>query len=88
VRAVNRTAGDVRIRVARKHATALRRAVKAAKLSKALRRKVRWETTRKAVTLVVRGVRPQANDHDRGVWTGRIVTRLKKRGIPVLLAQL
>jgi hypothetical protein len=88
VRAVDRTARDVRIRVARKHGPALRRAVRGAKLSKALRRKVRWHTTRKAVTFVVRGVRTDANDHDRGIWTGRIVTPLKRRGIPVQFAQL
>ena len=88
LRAVDRTANDVRIRVARRHAPALRRAVRAAKLSKALRRKVRWQSNRKTVTFIVKNARTRANDHNRGVWTGRIVTRLKNRGIPVQLAQL
>jgi hypothetical protein len=88
VRAVDRTARDVRIRVARKDGAKLRAAVRKARLSKALRRKVRWVTTRRTVTLIVRRARTQANTHDRGVWVGRIVTPLKKRGVRILLGQL
>jgi hypothetical protein len=88
LRAVDKTAGDVRIRVARKDGAKLRRAVKSARLSKDLRRKARWVSTRKTVTFIVRRARTSANDHDRGVWTGRIITPLKRRGVTIVSAQL
>jgi hypothetical protein len=85
---VDRTARDVRIKVARRDGAKLRRAVRAAKLPKPLLRKVRWKTTRRTVTLVVRRTRTQANDHERGVWVGRIASRLKRDGVELLLGQL
>ena len=76
---VSRTARDVRIKVARRDGAQLRRAVRAAKLPKRLQRKVRWQTTRKSVTLVVKRARTRSNEHDRGVWIGLIVKRLRAR---------
>ena len=86
--AVSRTARDVRIKVARKDGAALRRAVRAAKLPKRLQRKVRWQTTRKSVTLVVKRARTRSNEHDRGVWIGLIVKGLKRANVEILSGQL
>ena len=83
----NTTARDVRIRVARKDAAKLRRAVKAAKLPKRLQRKVRWIRNRRTVTFVVKRVRTQANQHERGVWVGKITHELEKRKVNILLGQ-
>jgi hypothetical protein len=79
---------DVRIQVARKHTAKLKRAVRAAKLPKSLRAKVRYVKSKRTVTLVVRGARTAANDHRRGQWVRRIVGRLDRRGVKVLSAQL
>jgi hypothetical protein len=79
---------DVRIQVARKHAAKLRRAVRAAKLPKTARKKVRYVKGRRTITLVVRGVRRSGNDHVRGEWVRRIVGRLDRRGVKVISAQL
>jgi len=86
--AVDRTTRDVRIKVARRDGAKLRRAVRAAKLPKRLQRKVRWVTTRRTVTFVVRKSRTQANDHNRGTWVGLITARLKRDGVNILLGQL
>jgi hypothetical protein len=85
--AKNTTARDVRIRVARKDAAKLKRAVKAAKLPKRLQRKVRWIRNRRTVTFVVKRVRTQANQHERGVWVGKITRELEKRKVNILLGQ-
>ena len=79
---------DVRIQVARKHAAELKRAVRAAKLPKATRKKVRYVRSGRTLTLVVKGARTSANDHTRGEWVRRIVGRLDRRGVKVLSAQL
>ena len=76
----------MRIKVARKDAKVLRRAVKAAKLPR-LQRKVRWVKTRSTLMLVVRNTRTQANEHNRGIWVGRITSRLKKADVKILLGQ-
>ena len=84
------TAADrqVRIEVARRHAAQLRRAVRAAKLPRTLRKRVRYVKSRRTVTLVVSGARTASNDHRRGEWVRRIMGRLDRRGVRVLFAQL
>jgi hypothetical protein len=88
VRAAKGTDRDVRIQVARKHTGKLKRAVKAAKLPKKMRKQVRYVRSGRTVTLVVRGARRVNNDHARGEWVRRIVGRLDKRGVKVMFAQL
>ena len=79
---------DVRIQVARKHTTELKRAVRAAKLPKATRKKVRYVRSGRTMTLVVTGARTSTNDHKRGEWVRRIVGRLDRRGVKILSAQV
>jgi hypothetical protein len=79
---------DVRIQVARKHKAELKRAVRAAKLPKATRKKVRYVRSGRTLTLVVKGARTSANDHERGEWVRRIVGRLDRRDVKILFAQL
>jgi hypothetical protein len=79
---------DVRIQVARKNGAKLKRAVRAAKLPKAARKRVRYVKAKRTVTLVVRSARTASNDHRRGEWVRRIVGRLDRRGVKVLFAQL
>jgi hypothetical protein len=88
VRAAKVTDRDVRIQVARKHSAKLKRAVKAAKLPKRMRKQVRYVRSGRTITLVVKGARRVNNDHARGEWVRRIVGRLDKRGVRVLFAQL
>ena len=85
---VDRSARDVKIKVARKDGPKLRRAVKAAKLPKRLQRKVRWHTTRRSVTLVVRRTRTQSNEHERGIWVGLILKPLKRANVKILVGRL
>jgi hypothetical protein len=79
---------DVKIEVARRHTAKLKVAVKAAKLPKATRKKVRYVRTAKTTTLVVKGARSSTNDHARGEWVRRVVGRLDRRGVKILHAQL
>jgi len=88
VRAAHGTDRDVRIQVARKHSAKLKRAVKAAKLPKKLRKQVRYVRSGRTITLVVKGARRVNNDHARGEWVRRVVGRLDKRRVKVLFAQL
>ena len=88
VRGARRGDRDVRIQVARKYAAKLKRAVRAAKLPKATRKRVRYVRSGRTVTLVVKGARRANNDHSRGVWVRRIVGRLDRGGVKVLFAQL
>ena len=78
----------VRIQVARKHGAKLKRAVRAAKLPKSVRKRVRYVKSRRTVTLVVRGARTATNDHKRGQWVRRIMGRLNKAHVRVVYAQL
>jgi hypothetical protein len=86
--AAPRGANDVLIRVARRHGTKLRRAVRQARLPRSVRRHVRYRTTRRSVTLVVRGARTARNDHDRKTWTTRILSRLERQKVRPQMAQL
>jgi hypothetical protein len=88
VRAGKATDRDVRIQVARKHSAKLKRAVKAAKLPRKMRKQVRYVRGGRTITLVVKGARRADNDHARGEWVRRIVGRLDNRGVKVLFAQL
>jgi hypothetical protein len=74
---------DVRIRVRRHDARKLRSAVRHAKLSKKLRKKVHYRKNRRTVTLVVRNARSK-NEHARRRWVSRIQTGLAKRKVKVL----
>jgi hypothetical protein len=75
-----RTDRDVRIKVARRHGKVLRNAVRAARLPKSVRRKVRYVTTRSSVTLVIKGVRT-SNEHTRKRYVSRIMGELKARRV-------
>ena len=75
------------IRVARKQGGKLRAAVKAAKLSKSLRKRVSYKVTKTTVTLTVKNVRT-ADAHARQMWVARIMGGLKKRGVTAKMAQL
>jgi hypothetical protein len=76
---------DVRIRVKRSDAAKLKAAVKAAKLSKSVRGKLRYATTRTAVTLIVKGART-SDEHARKSWVSRITTGLERRKVDPLYA--
>lgn len=78
---------DVFIRVARKDAGKLRASVKAAKLTKGLRKRISYTSTTKTVTLTVRNVRT-ADDHARQVWVSSIMGGLKHRRVSIKVAQL
>jgi hypothetical protein len=76
---------DVRIEVKRKDGAKLKAAVKAAKLSKQLRHKARYVTTKRTVTFVVKGARTQ-NEHARRAWVGRLRHALDKRRVDPIYA--
>jgi hypothetical protein len=78
---------DVRIRVKRADGRKLRSAVRAAKLNRTLRKRTRYVTTRRTVTLVVKGARANAG-HARPVWLSRIQRGLDKRHVSPLSAFL
>jgi hypothetical protein len=78
---------DLRITVRRADGAALRKAVKAAHLSKRLSTRVRYRTTKSRVTLVMANVRT-SDTHARELWVGRIMGGLSKRGVKALSAQL
>ncbi|PTL58548.1 M14 family zinc carboxypeptidase [Paraconexibacter algicola] len=81
------TQKDVRITVRRSELGKLRTAVKRAKLSKALRSKVRWATTKKQATFIAKNAR-LSDDHDRNYWTSRVMGQLKSLKVKPLQAQL
>jgi hypothetical protein len=76
---------DVRIRVKRADGAKLRAAVKSAKLSHKLRKRTRYVTARRTVTLIVKGARVN-NGHARPVWLGRIQRGLDRRHVTPLYA--
>ena len=79
--------GDVRITVKRSQSGALKAAVKKARLSKSLAKKVKYTYTAKTATMVVRGVRND-DPHARKVWVIRIMDTLAKGKIKPLQAQV
>ena len=68
---------DVLISVKKADSAKLKTAVKAAKLSKAVRRKVSYKSDKKSVTLVVKGART-SDEHARQQWVSRIQKGLAK----------
>ncbi|HWK27141.1 MAG TPA: M14 family zinc carboxypeptidase [Solirubrobacter sp.] len=85
VKAVSRADRDVRIRVKRADGAKLKAAVKAAHLSKSVKRKLRYSTTKSSVTLVIKGVRT-SDEHARKTWVGRITKQLDRRKVDPLYA--
>jgi hypothetical protein len=78
---------DVRIKVKRADAAKLKAAVKSARLSKSITRKLRYSTTRTSVTLIVKGVRT-SNEHTRKAWVSRLKTGLDRRKVTPIYALL
>jgi hypothetical protein len=78
---------ELRIMVKRSQGKQLRRAVKAATMSKRMRRRVRFVTTRRTVALVMRGART-SNPENRQIWVGQILGRLQAHGIVALEAKI
>ena len=70
----------MRIAVKRADGAKLKAAVKAAKLSKAVKRNLRYTTTKTTVTLVVKGART-TNEHARRAWVSRIQVALSHRKV-------
>lgn len=66
---------DVRITVKRSEAGKLKAAVKVAKLSKSVKKKVSYTKTRTTYTLVVKGVRT-SDEHARKSWVSRLTRAL------------
>jgi hypothetical protein len=78
---------DVRIQVKRKDAAKLKQAVKRTKLSKAIRKKISYKTTKTTVTLVIKGVRT-SNEHAREQWVGELRHQLDRRKVKPIYALL
>jgi hypothetical protein len=78
---------ELRITVKRSQGAQLRKAVKAAKMSKRMRKRVHFVTTRKSVSLVMKGAR-SSNEENRQLWVGQILGRLKAHGIIALQAKI
>lgn len=78
---------ELRIVVKRSQGKELRKAVRAAKMSKRMRKRVRFVTTRRTVALVMKGART-SNPENRQLWVGQILGRLKKHGIIALQAKI
>ncbi|MDO8210288.1 M14 family zinc carboxypeptidase [Conexibacter sp. CPCC 206217] len=87
VRVIVKTDKNVYITVKRKDARKLRQSVKAAKLTKSVRKRVSYQWKKKTVTLVVKNVRT-ANDHERAPWVASVMGNLKHRKVAPLTAQL
>ena len=78
---------DVRIQVKRRDGTQLKAAVKAAKLSRSIRKKIHYATTRATVTLVVKGART-SDEHARKTWVSNITKALERRHVAPIYALL
>jgi hypothetical protein len=90
-RKVHDVTKDVQIVVSKKYATKLKKAVRAAKLPKAIRKAVSYRTTGKkvkVVTLTIRNGRAVDDFHDRQEWVTSLMKQVKKQKIKVKLAQL
>jgi hypothetical protein len=72
-----RASNDVVIRVKRADGAKLKAAVKTAKLSKSVTKRVSYKTTKTTVTLLVKGVRT-SDEHARRAWVSRIQNALAK----------
>jgi Zinc carboxypeptidase len=76
---------DLRIQVKRADAAKLKAAVKAAHLSKSVKRKLKYSTTKKTVTLVIKGVRT-SDEHARKAWVSRLRKELDRRKVTPVYA--
>jgi hypothetical protein len=76
---------DLKIQVKRPDGAKLKAAVKAAKLSKAIKRKLKYTTTKSTVTLTVKGVRT-SDEHARKAWVSRLRNALERRKVTPLYA--
>lgn len=76
---------DVRITVKRADGAKLKAAVKSANLSKSLKKKLRYATTKSSVTLIVKGVRT-SDEHARKDWVSRVRDGLERRKVKVISA--
>ena len=76
---------DVRIRVKRADGAKLKAAVKAAKLSKSIRARLSYVTTKTTVTVIVKGVRT-SDEHARRPWVSRIQVGLTHRKVTPIYA--
>jgi hypothetical protein len=85
VKAVTISDRDLKIRVKRADKTKLKAAVKAAKLSKSIKRKVKYTATRTSVTLTIKGVRT-SNEHARKAWVSRLRNELDRRKVKPVYA--
>jgi hypothetical protein len=83
VKAGSKADRDVRITVKRADGAKLKAAVKAANLSKSLKRKLSYKTTKTSVTLVIKGVRT-GDEHARKSWVSRITKGLDRRKVEPL----
>ena len=63
----------------------LKAAVKSANLSKSLKKKLRYATTKSSVTLIVKGVRT-SDEHARKDWVSRVRDGLERRKVKVISA--
>jgi hypothetical protein len=80
VKAGSKADRDVRITVKRADGAKLKAAVKSANLSKSLKRKLSYTTTKTSVTLVIKGVRT-GDEHARKTWVSRITKGLDRRKV-------
>lgn len=83
IKAGSKADRDVRITVKRSDSAKLKSAVKAASLSKAVKRKLSYKTTKTTVTLVVKGVRT-SDEHARKTWVSKITQGLDRRKVKVV----
>jgi hypothetical protein len=81
------TSRDLRVVVKRSQSKQLKAAVKSARLSKSLQKKVRYVYSRKTATLVMRNVRSD-NPHARNAWVIRLMDNLAKRKVRAISAQV
>lgn len=82
------TERDLVIVVTKKQSKRLKQAVKAAKLPKAIRRKVSYRNTgKKHVTMTIRNSRTD-DFHDRQEWVSSLMGQVKKRKIKLTLGQM
>ena len=76
---------DVRISVKHADAAKLRAAVKAARLSKHVRKRMHFKATKKSLTVVFKGLRTK-DEHARRPWVSRIQHGMERRKVVPLYA--
>jgi hypothetical protein len=76
---------NLKIQVKRADGAKLKAAVKAANLSKSIKRKLKYTTTKSTVTLTIKGVRT-SDEHARKAWVSRLKNGLDRRKVTPLYA--